>query len=223
MSATVVVIDFETTGLSPEQGARATEVAAVMVSNGAIVDRYQSLMNAGVHIPPFIESLTGISNRMVRQAPGAAAVMQALAEFIGDIPLVAHNAAFDRKFLQAELQRIGQPQRAPMLCSMRLARRIYPNAPNHQLATLVRHARVAETGAYHRALADAEMTAGLWLRMHEELERSFNLNGVPLALLQKIQNAPCNGLRACVDAYRRRSANCRETTPAISAARPAPG
>lgn len=203
MSETVVVIDFETTGLSPGQGGRATEVAAVLVSNGGIVDRYQSLMNAGAYIPPFIESLTGISNRMIRQAPGAAAVMAELAEFIGEIPLVAHNAAFDRQFLQAELQRIGRPQRAKMLCSMRMARRIYPNAPNHKLATLVRHARVAETGAYHRALADAEMTAGLWLKMQEDLEETFKLPSVPLALLEKIQNAPCNGLRGCVEAYRR--------------------
>ncbi|TRZ55895.1 MAG: 3'-5' exonuclease [Rhodocyclaceae bacterium] len=203
MSETVIVIDFETTGLSPEHGARATEVAAVVVANGTIVDRYQSLMNAGVRIPPFIETLTGISNRMVRQAPGAAAVMQQLAEFIGEIPLVAHNAAFDRKFLEAELQRIGQPRRAMMLCSMRLARRIYPTAPNHRLATLVRHACIAETGPYHRALADAEMTAGLWLKMHQELETSYKLQSVPLALLQKIQSAPCNGLRVCVEAYRR--------------------
>ncbi|MCX7176485.1 MAG: 3'-5' exonuclease [Proteobacteria bacterium] len=203
MSETVVVIDFETTGLSPEQGARATEVAAVVVSNGAIVDRYQSLMNAGVRIPPFIEALTGISNRMVREAPTAGTVMAELADFIGETPLVAHNAAFDRKFLQAELQRIGRPQRATMLCSMRMARRIYPDAPNHQLATLVRHARVAETGAYHRALADAEMTAGLWLKMRQKLEETFKLPSVPLALLDKIQSAPCNGLRGCVEAYRR--------------------
>ena len=111
-----------------------------------------------------------------------------------------------RKFLQAELQRIGKPPPAEMLCSMRMARRIYPNAPNHKLATLVRHARVAETGAYHRALADAEMTAGLWLKMHEELERSFNLESVPLALLQRIQSAPCKELRACVAAFQRSSA-----------------
>lgn len=203
MSETVVVIDFETTGLSPEQGARATEVAAVLVADGAIVDRYQSLMNAGVHIPPFIEALTGISNRMLREAPTAGTVMAELADFIGETPLVAHNAAFDRKFLQAELQRIGRPQRATMLCSMRMARRIYPDAPNHQLATLVRHARIAETGPYHRALADAEMTAGLWLKMHEALAETFKLESVPLALLDKIQSAPCNGLRGCVEAYRR--------------------
>lgn len=203
VSETVIVIDFETTGMSPEQGARATEVAAVLVADGAIVDRYQSLMNAGVFVPPFIEALTGISNRMVRQAPAAAAVMGELAQFIGDTPLVAHNAAFDRKFLQAELGRIGHTQGAEMLCSMRLARRIYPNAPNHKLATLVRHARVAETGAYHRALADAEMTAGLWLKMQASLKNTFGLDGVPLALLRQIQSAPCKGLRGCVEAYLR--------------------
>lgn len=200
-SASVIVIDFETTGMSPEHGARATEVAAVLVSNGAIVDRFQSLMNAGVSIPPFIQELTGITNRMIRTAPSAASVMRELAGFIGEMPLVAHNAAFDRKFLDAELRRIGQPHSAQMLCSMRIARRIYPQAPNHKLATLVRHACITETGKYHRALADAEMTAGLWLKMQEELGHSFKLETVPLALLHKIQSAPRHGLRSCVEAY----------------------
>lgn len=199
----IVVIDFETTGLSPEHGARATEVAAVLVADGKILDRYQSLMNAGAWIPPFIEQLTGISNRMIRQAPDAARVMGELAEFIGATPLVAHNAAFDKKFLQAELRRIELAPRADMLCSMRVARRVYPQAANHRLETLVDHARIGKTGAYHRALADAEMAAGLWLEMQAELGRLFGLESVPLALLRKIQSAPCHGLRGCVEAYRR--------------------
>lgn len=203
MSETVVVIDFETTGISPEHGARATEVAAVLVADGKILARYQSLMNAGVRIPPFIEELTGISNRMVRQAPDASRVMGELAEFIGGTPLVAHNASFDKKFLQAEFSRINISPRSEMLCSMRVARRVYPQAANHKLETLVRHARINKTGAYHRALADAEMTAGLWLEMQAELGRLFDLESVPLALLRKIQSAPCRGLRGCVEAYRR--------------------
>ncbi|MBL7650494.1 MAG: 3'-5' exonuclease, partial [Candidatus Hydrogenedentes bacterium] len=72
----VAVIDFETTGLSPAQGDRATEIAAVIVRDGRVVDRYQSLMNAGVRIPAHIESLTGISNAMIRSAPTAAQVMR---------------------------------------------------------------------------------------------------------------------------------------------------
>ena len=68
---TLAVIDFETTGISPGQGARATEVAIVLVQDGRIVDRYQSLVNAGVYVPPFITQLTGISNAMVAAAPPA--------------------------------------------------------------------------------------------------------------------------------------------------------
>ena len=94
----VAVIDFETTGLSPAQGDRATEVAAVIVEDGRVVDRYQSLMNAGVRIPAFIEALTGISNAMVRSAPPAGEVMREVSDFVGDIPIVAHNASFDAKF-----------------------------------------------------------------------------------------------------------------------------
>lgn len=202
-SLPVIVIDFETTGISPEHGARATEVAAVLISDGRIVGRYQSLMNAGVPIPPFIEALTGITNRMVREAPSAARVMRELADFIGEKPLVAHNAAFDKKFLQAELRLVGQVHQSEMHCSMRLARRIYPDAPNHKLATLVRYKQVARTGAYHRALADAEMTAGLWLKMQEDLGRQFGLDSIPLELLRKIQNAPSRELQRCVDSYRR--------------------
>jgi DNA polymerase-3 subunit epsilon len=65
----IAVIDFETTGISPDQGDRVTEVAIVLVENGRVVDRYQSLMNAGVRIPSFITQLTGISNSMVAAAP----------------------------------------------------------------------------------------------------------------------------------------------------------
>ena len=103
----IAVIDFETTGLSPAMGDRATEVAIVLVENGCVVDRFQSLMNAGLHIPAFITSLTGISNTMVANAPDAAKVMLDASRFVGNAPMVAHNASFDRKFWQAELARAG--------------------------------------------------------------------------------------------------------------------
>ncbi|MBU4519803.1 MAG: 3'-5' exonuclease, partial [Gammaproteobacteria bacterium] len=71
----IAVIDFETTGISPGQGDRATEVAIVLLERGQVVDRFQSLMNAGVHIPAFITQLTGITNAMVASAPPAETVM----------------------------------------------------------------------------------------------------------------------------------------------------
>lgn len=200
-----VIIDFETTGLSPRLGDRATEVAAVVINETRIVDRYQSLMNAGRSIPPFIEQLTGISNAMIRQAPAAETVMRQLFAFVGGRPLVAHNASFDHSFLAAELERIGESPVGGLLCSMKVARRIYPEADNHRLATLVRHAGIAVTGQYHRALADAEMTALLWLRMEHKLQRDFALPEVSLELMQRIQSAPCKSLGRCVDAFKRRA------------------
>lgn len=184
---TVAVIDFETTGLSPDHGDRATEIAAVIVQNGKVVDRYQSLMNAGVRIPAFIESLTGISDAMVRKAPPAGDVMGEVAEFVGDIPLVAHNAAFDRKFWDAELARIRKKRQQEFACSLLVARRVFPDAQSHKLGALVEYARLPVAGRYHRALADAEMAASLLLCMEEELCRRYRIDNVSHALLREIQ------------------------------------
>ena len=98
----VAVIDFETTGSSPGQGARATEIAAVLVEDGRIVGHYQSLMQSGAWVPPFIEQLTGITHAMLADAPPAQQVMREVLRFTAGCPLVAHNAAFDRGFWQAE-------------------------------------------------------------------------------------------------------------------------
>ena len=196
---TVAIIDFETTGLSPDMGDRATEVAAVILADGKIVDRYQSLMNTGARIPAFIEALTGISNAMIRQAPPAAEVMKALAEFVGEVPLVAHNASFDSKFLDAEWLRINWRRRQEFACSMLLARRIYPAAPDHKLGTLVRHLGLPSAARHHRALADAEMTAHLWVRMVADIRRQYGLNTVPHELLRALQKAPKAQLNRCVE------------------------
>lgn len=125
----VAVIDFETTGLSPTQGDRATEIAAVILQDGKVVARYQSLMNAGVRIPSFIQELTGISDAMIRSAPPVADVMREVSAFVGDYPLIAHNASFDCKFWDAELARINRSRRQEFACSMLLSRRLLPQAP----------------------------------------------------------------------------------------------
>jgi len=106
----VIVLDFETTGLSPQYGDRAIEIGAVLIDNDRIADRFQSLMNPGVRISSFIESYTGISNDMVAAAPPCEEVMEQFSEFMGQYPLVAHNASFDRKFLDLELGFIGKQE-----------------------------------------------------------------------------------------------------------------
>ena len=190
MMGKIVVLDFETTGLSPALGDRATEVAAVIIKDNKIINSFQSLMNAGVAIPFYVQQLTGISNAMLRKAPPCQQVMQELADFIGDIPLVAHNASFDTKFLDAEWSRIHYKRRQPFACSMLLSRRIYPHFPDHKLGTLVRHLKLPTTGEYHRALADAEMTAGLLIRIKSDIQEKYNLASVPHEMLCILQKAP---------------------------------
>lgn len=187
---TVAVIDFETTGMSPDRGDRATEVAVVLVRDGEILDSYQSLMSTGAYIPAFITELTGITNAMVRGAPPAKKVMVELAKFVGAVPLVAHNASFDSKFLDAEWARVGHVREQQFACSMLLARRIYPESPDHKLGTLVQHLGLPDTARHHRALADAEMTAHLWLRMVSDLKNTHGLDVVPHELLRALQKMP---------------------------------
>ena len=186
----IAVIDFETTGMSPGHTCRATEIAAVIVEDGRIVARYQNLMNSGAYVPPFIESLTGISNAMLRKAPPAAQVMAEVAEFVGRTPLVAHNASFDQKFWDAELGLIQRQRVQDFACSMLLARRLLPQAPNHKLGTLNSWAQLPHTGQAHRAMADAEMAANLMLFMAAQLRERHGIRDISHGLLCRLQKVP---------------------------------
>ena len=201
---TLAVIDFETTGVSPGQGARATEIAAVLVRDGQIVDRYASLMRSGAWVSPFIEGLTGISNRMLDAAPPADSVMREVLHFTQGLPLVAHNAAFDRGFWQAEAQRAGleAAAMAPFACTLLLARRLYPQSPNHRLGTLATWPDLPRAGRAHRALADAEVTAHLLLNIQRDVSDRFaeelGSAAVDHALLVALQRGAALRLPQCV-------------------------
>ncbi len=186
----IAVIDFETTGLSPAYGDRATEVAVVMVEKDRITGSYQSLMNAGKRIPAFIQQLTGISDAMIRKAPPSSEVMLELAEFVGDTPFVAHNASFDSKFIDAEWDRIHHQRSQAFACSLMLSRRLYPTFHNHKLGTLVQYLHLPNNGKYHRALADAEMTAHLVIQIKADLKARYSINAVPHEMLCLLQKAP---------------------------------
>ena len=183
----IAVIDFETTGISPGQGDRATEVAIVLLERGQVVDRFQSLMNAGVHIPAFITQLTGITNAMVAGAPPAEAVMADAARFVGELPMVAHNASFDRRYWIAELARAGVPAPQPFACTVLLSRRLYPEAPSHKLGSLVNWFQLPRTGRAHRALADAEMAAELLQRIQHDLRTRHGVAEPDHAYLMGLQ------------------------------------
>ncbi|MGE4331413.1 3'-5' exonuclease [Diaphorobacter sp.] len=187
MPSPIAVIDFETTGMTPAQGARATEVAIVLLEGERVVDRFDSLMRTGVPIPPFIAQLTGITNAMLDTAPAAEAVMREAARFVGDAPMVAYNAAFDSKFWQAELQHAGLAAPQPFACTVLLSRRVFPEAPSHKLGRLIDHLGLPRTGRAHRALADAEMAAALLARMQRELCQRYGLDWPGHGLLVQLQ------------------------------------
>ena len=187
-SSPIAVIDFETTGMSPAQGARATEIAIVLLDDqGQVLDRFQSLMRSGAWVSPFITQLTGITNAMVAAAPAAAEVMQAAAHFVGSAPMVAHNAAFDRRFWSDELARAGLPAPQPFACTVLLSRRLHPQAPSHQLGRLIDFHGLPRAGVAHRALADAEMAASLLALQQRELRERWGVAHPDHAVLQALQ------------------------------------
>ena len=183
----LAVIDFETSGATPALGARATEVAICLLEGGRIVDRFSSLMNAGVRIPPFITQLTGISTAMVAAAPPAETVMREAARFAGARPMVAHNAAFDRQFWRTELALCGLQASNDFACTLLLSRRLYPDAPNHKLGTLAQWFDLPSSGRAHRALADAEVAAHLLARMQRDLQVRHGIGHTDSALLLQLQ------------------------------------
>lgn len=196
---TVIVLDFETTGLSPVCGDRAIEIGAVLVEKGEIKDRFQELMFPGRPINSFIENYTGITNEMLEDARSCEEVMSDFADFICDYNLVAHNASFDKRFLDAELDSIGKSYSGQFACSMLISRRIFQDAPDHKLGTLIRYNNIPSDGNFHRALYDSEMTAKLWLTILEDISSQYNKKNIPFKLLQKVAKTPKNNVHKLLD------------------------
>lgn len=190
LANSIVVLDFETTGLSPDQGERAIEIGAVKLENGIVTDRFQALMNPGRRINSFIENYTGISNRMLAVASPCAKVMTDFASFIGASNLLAHNASFDARFLEAEFARLGRQVLGEFTCSLLISRRIYQDAPNHKLGTLIDYKNIAADGSFHRALFDAEMTAELWLIMLNDISERYGIEDIPFSLIKRLTKTP---------------------------------
>lgn len=187
---TVVVLDFETTGLSPNQGDRAIEIGAVKLENGVVADRFQGLMNPGFRVSSFIENYTGISNRMLVDASSCDVVMHDFADFIQGCNLVAHNASFDKRFLDAELELIQRGYDGDFACSLLVSRRLTQEVSSHKLGDLVAYHQIDNDGVFHRALADAEVTASLWLVQLEALERDHGITNPSFELMMKIGKTP---------------------------------
>jgi DNA polymerase-3 subunit epsilon len=183
----IVMLDFETTGLSPLAGDRITEVAALRIVDGVVRERYVTLINCGVRIPSFVTALTGISQRMLDSAPPVAQVLPRLLDFIGDDALAAHNAGFDARFLLAESQRLGlSPRHRGLICSLKLARRMLPGQGSYKLGGLAQALNISCRGPAHRAEADAEVSTRLLLHIGDALQRRYQCASIAPGLLEAI-------------------------------------
>ena len=174
-------VDLETTGATASAD-RITEIGIIEVDEDGAVREWQQLVNPGTRIPPFIEQLTGISNEMVAAAPPFAAVAEETLRRLAGRLFIAHNARFDYGFLKNEFKRLGVTFRAPVLCTVKLSRTLFPEYKRHNLDSLIeRHGLAAD--ARHRALADAQLIRQFWQKIH--VDRSSD--EIEAAL--KVQNA----------------------------------
>jgi len=160
-----VVVDTETTGMRAWHGDRVTEIAAVVVRNGVICERFETLVNPERPIPRMITALTHIDASMVRNAPVFADVCDELLRVFEGHVFVAHNVEFDWRFLSAELVRArGRRLVGRKLCTVRLARRVLPYLRSRRLDSLARYYDIRIVDR-HRAGGDAHATAHVLLRL----------------------------------------------------------
>ena len=174
---TFVVVDVETTGLSPREGG-ITEIAMIKVRNGMLWDEFSTLVDPLMPIPYDITALTGIDDEMVAHAPTAQEVAAPISEFLGDGVFTAHNANFDLGFVNSTLAK-GKLQaiQNPVLCTCKLARRLLPNLQSKSLGPVTKQLGISNLQR-HRAAGDAYATAQVLIRFLDRLEEEFDVTDV---------------------------------------------
>lgn len=177
----LIFIDLETTGPNPATDF-ITEIGIVEVTRAG-VERWSTLVNPQVPIPPFIQHLTGIDDDMVCSAPTFEMLQQELRQRLQDGLFIAHNARFDYGFLRNAFKRMGVHLRCPVLCTVKLSRKLFPQEQKHSLDALVtRHGLSPQ--ARHRALADADLLWQFW----RKLEASVAADAVRTAIDELLQH-----------------------------------
>ena len=150
-------IDIESTGANPVHD-RMTEIAILRVEDGKLVAAWESLVAPGIPIPPLIEEVTGITDAMVAHAPPFEALADTVALLLADCVFVAHSARFDFGFIQHAFARLGREFDAPVLCTLKLSRALFPQHHRHGLDALIERHQL-ECAARHRAMGDVR---ALW-------------------------------------------------------------
>ena len=163
-----VIFDVETTGLSPMDGDRIIEIAAVKVKEGQVVDKFYSLVNPQRSMPAQATLVNNITDDMLTDAPVAADILPGMIHFIGGACVAGHNVRFDLNFLCYELALIGRRlnDQTPAVDTLKMSRDLLPYLSNHKLAYLARSLGVV-VDQTHRAMADVHLTVEVFLRLME--------------------------------------------------------
>ncbi|MFB4211388.1 ATP-dependent DNA helicase DinG [Shouchella sp. JSM 1781072] len=183
MSQSYVVLDLETTGNSPDQGARIIQIGAVKVEDHQITDRFSTFVDPLCDIPPFITELTGISQEHVKGAPTFEEVAVEILSFLEGSHFVAHNVPFDKGFLKKQLERVGYLfPTCFTFDTVELSRALLPTLDSYKLSDLTVYFDMDHSRP-HQADSDAEMTAELFIFLHKKL---LQLPLITLQVLKKV-------------------------------------
>jgi len=158
-----IVFDYETTGFSSTND-RITEIGAVLVKNGEIVDTFSSFVNPHKPIPQKVVELTGITDEMVASAPDESEIIPKFLEFCGDRLMIAHNAPFDISFTRAAAGRLGIPFNNPYLDTVPMARALLTDIKNHKLDTVAEALGLGDFN-HHRAVDDANVLGLIFVKL----------------------------------------------------------
>ena len=162
-----IVFDTETTGLSPVYN-KLTEIGAVRVKDGEVLEVFNTFVNPEVHIPENITELTGISDDMVADAPKTKEAVENFLAFIGDRTLVAHNATFDMGFIRKAADDYGLKFDNAYIDTVSMSRFVNPDLKKHKLDIIAEYYGLGDFN-HHRASDDAEMCAAIFYRMIDKL------------------------------------------------------
>lgn len=173
---TAVVFDLETTGLSPDRDA-IIEIGALKIIDGVIQEAvcFESLvcptdaMGKRILIHPASQRVHGITDRMVHAAPCIGEVLPQFVEFVGHLPVVAHNVSFDGRFMRANAGRLGLNWQPTEWCTVQLSKKVFPKERAHNLDALAGRLGLTFTGERHRSLADVRVTAQAYLLLQQRL------------------------------------------------------
>jgi DNA polymerase-3 subunit epsilon len=179
-----IVFDTETTGLDPKAGDRLVEIGCVELVDRRETGRtFHAYFNPERDMPAAAEAVHGLSIQFLSDKPLFAACIDDLLEFLGDAPMVAHNAAFDFGFINAELARAGRPalDMARMCCTVQMARKLHPGAKHSLDALCTRYGIDRSHRIKHGALLDAELLAHLYIEMTGGRQIGLGLAAQPAA------------------------------------------